>query len=72
MVHPAEFFVPRGLSWVKIDKNTGLRAQECTPKENIRTEVFIKGTAPDEVSPCPAIEGTNAGHDRDPLSELYR
>ncbi len=67
-----EFFVPRGLSWVKIDKNTGLRAQECTPKENIRTEVFIKGTAPDEVSPCPVIEGANAGHDRDPLSELYR
>ncbi len=67
-----DFIVPRGLSWVKIDKTTGKRAQECTSPSNIRTEVFKKGTAPKELSPCPIqIDGghTDSG---DPYRDLYR
>jgi len=47
-----EFPVPKGITWVKIDISDGLRASDCSNSENIRTEAFIKGTEPEEYTPC--------------------
>lgn len=49
---PTEFPIPSGIEFVSIDMRNGLLAQECTPREHVRGEAFVRGTAPKKYSPC--------------------
>jgi len=62
-----DFKAPPGVEWVKIDKTTGKRASECTPPGNRITEVFIKGTAPEEYADCNEASPLDY---RDPLRKV--